>query len=342
MKRTTTIAALVLAAVIVSAVFYSSFFAHARGPIDSVLAYFNYFHKARTNEVHNRPWYYYLQMLLYWKDEPSRFCPVWSEALIVGLAAVGLVAAVRGRGLGTANVWLIRFLAVYTVAMTAAYSAIGYKTPWCMLGLLHGMILLGGAGAMALLRMVPLIRIGSGIGAGADLAGCLLVRLGIAMVLAGACYGLGMQAWKGSFVYYVDPRNPYVYGQSLPDVVRLCRRVEDVSQFHDARREMTIQVIAPRYWPVPWYLRRFRNVGYYNHVPERLAAPVLIVGHPDEDNPHSTYGLEERLWQTYQMEFYGLRVRPSVFLQLYVRNDLWDRFMESRAKTRIAPPPAGE
>ena len=38
--------------------------------------------------------------------------------------------------------------------LTLAYSAISYKTPWCMLGFLHGMILLAGIGAVALIRML--------------------------------------------------------------------------------------------------------------------------------------------------------------------------------------------
>ncbi len=46
------------------------------------------------------------------------------------------------------------FLLFYVVILTAAYSAIPYKTPWCMLSFLHAMILLGGIGAAALVRMM--------------------------------------------------------------------------------------------------------------------------------------------------------------------------------------------
>ena len=42
----------------------------------------------------------------------------------------------------------LRFLGFYTLLMLVAYSAIPYKTPWCLLGFLHGMILLAGAGAV--------------------------------------------------------------------------------------------------------------------------------------------------------------------------------------------------
>ena len=36
---------------------------------------------------------------------------------------------------------LVRWLGFYTVALTGAYSLVTYKTPWCMLSFLHGMIL---------------------------------------------------------------------------------------------------------------------------------------------------------------------------------------------------------
>ena len=36
--------------------------------------------------------------------------------------------------------------------MLVVYSAIPYKTPWCLLGFLHGMILLAGVGAVVLVR----------------------------------------------------------------------------------------------------------------------------------------------------------------------------------------------
>ncbi|HEX2974040.1 MAG TPA: hypothetical protein VHP11_17035, partial [Tepidisphaeraceae bacterium] len=48
--------------------------------------------------------------------------------------------------------WFWIFLASYTVLLTAAYSAVPYKTPWCLLGFLHGMILLAAVGAVALIR----------------------------------------------------------------------------------------------------------------------------------------------------------------------------------------------
>ncbi|GAH58736.1 unnamed protein product, partial [marine sediment metagenome] len=74
------------------------------------------------------------------------------EAVIVLLSVVGFIAAITKKGISFANADLLRFIAFYTLAMTAIYSAIPYKTPWCMLGFLHGMILLAGVGAVVLVK----------------------------------------------------------------------------------------------------------------------------------------------------------------------------------------------
>jgi len=341
--------ALAAAGVVVSVVFFTSFFTHARGPIDSVLTYTYYADKAHSNVVHNHPWHYYLHMLVYWKDAPRGDCPVFSEALIVSLALVGVVVGLVGRGLGRGSLWFVRFLAVYTVTMTLVYSAIPYKTPWSMLGVLHGMILLAGVGAAALLRLVPLLWTGRGMGPFARTFGRTVARLAVGLLLAGGCYQLAMQTYMGCLRYYVDPRtknpyeNPYIYGHSLKDMIRLGKRVEKLAEFHPDGHEMVIQVIAPTYWPVPWYLRRFKNVGYYNAPPELIAAPVVILGQPDEDDPASIFYLEKVLDENYeQVEIYGLRVRPSVFLQVFAHKELWAKFLQTRKDVRKKPPPPGK
>ena len=137
------------AAMGVSALFYSSFFQYPQGVLDSYLAYATYLGRgAGGNTTHVHPWYYYLQMIVF-----ARYFhgPIWTEGWIVLLALVGLAAAVTGRLRSPIDVKLVRFIAIYTVIMTVVYSAVPYKTPWCLLSFLHGMILLAGVGAATLL-----------------------------------------------------------------------------------------------------------------------------------------------------------------------------------------------
>ncbi len=90
-------AAAVAAAVFVSVLFFSSFFTYARGPLDSILTYGTYLGRAEgagSSGLHDKPWYYYLQLLLYTYRTAG---PRWSEAPIVVLAAFGGVCCLWWR-----------------------------------------------------------------------------------------------------------------------------------------------------------------------------------------------------------------------------------------------------
>ena len=134
-------------AALVAVLFYSSFLTNPRGPLDSLLAFRHYFDRSGGDgsaALHQQPWYYYLKLLCYTKNAPG---PWWSEGLILALAAVGITASVRGRVPAPIHPDLAFFLALYTLALTAAFALIPYKTPWNLLGFLHGMILMAGIGA---------------------------------------------------------------------------------------------------------------------------------------------------------------------------------------------------
>ncbi|NLC57311.1 MAG: hypothetical protein GX774_10775 [Armatimonadetes bacterium] len=204
---------------------------------------------------------------------------------------------------------MLRFLTIYTLALTAAYAAIPYKTPWCVLSPLQGMILLAGAGATALVRWAP---------------GRLLRALVVLALSAGTAH-LGWQAYQLSTLYATDGRNPYVYAQTVPDVLDLAERIQGLADASPAGEAMLVQLLAADeyYWPIPWYLRRLPNVGYWTEVPEVLAAPVIIAS--DRYEPV----LARRLGTRYQMTgYYGLR--PEVFFQVWVRKDLWAAFLKTR------------
>ncbi|MCP4707837.1 MAG: TIGR03663 family protein, partial [Planctomycetes bacterium] len=139
-------------AVAVSLIFFSSFFTNFRGPLDSFLTYTTYFNRAGAADIHHHPWYYYLKMLIFTKYAPG---PIWSEALILMLAAIGSVAILLNKKIGNTNTWFLRFIAIYTFILLLVYSIIPYKTPWCMLTFLQGLIILAGVGAVYLIQIIP-------------------------------------------------------------------------------------------------------------------------------------------------------------------------------------------
>jgi len=303
------------AAVIVSGLFYSSFLSNPGGLLDSFRTYTTYFGRAHNNALHVHPWYYYLEMLIYSKYGDG---PIWSEAVIVLLAAIGFVVAARAKGAPAGRCHLLRFIAFYMAIMTVAYSILPYKTPWCMLGFLHGMILLAGVGAAALLKLAPnaLAR---------ALVGLLLV-VGIAH--------LGRQAYLGSYEFYADSRNPYVYAHPTADVFVVVQRVEAIAQVHEDGRNISIQVICPQhdYWPLPWYLRSFPKVVWTDAVADDVVSASLIIASPNVEQelltklyqlpPPGEKNLYVPLFDTYT------ELRPRIELRGYVTKDLWDCFKQ--------------
>jgi len=298
----------VLAAVAVAGVLFTSFFENWRGPLDSVLTYAHNVGKAGGESIHNHPPLWYLKMLAWSRLVTDRPGPWWSEGLILGLALVGLVAAIAGRGLGDTHRGLARFLGLYTVFLTAAYAVIRYKTPWCCIGFLHGMVLMAGIGAAAVVRWVPTRP----------------VKVLVALALVAGAVHLGWQAHRASFRFCVDQRNPYVYAHTSPDAMKLVRRVKEVAEVSPDGYGAIVKVITPtNYWPLPWYLRRFQtgHVGYYHEVPEDVDASVIIT------SPDVAEAVEANARQAYnRMSTYGLR--PGVLMSVWIREPLWDALVE--------------
>lgn len=298
---------LILAALGTVTVFFTSFFAHPVGLLDSLRSFSIYWSRGLSDSLHLHPWYFYLKALAYTHEGRG---PYWTEAFILALALLGIVLAWLRPLPAAGNARLVRFLSVYTVVLTLVYSAISYKTPWCLISFHHGLILLAGFGAAALLSVTRGVT-----------------RVLTAFLLAAGLIHLTWLTAETNFRYFADPRNPYVYSQTSTDFLNLVHRVEQIAAVAPDGRGMLIEVIADPYstWPLPWYLRRFSRVGYWEdagRVPNDLV-PALVITTP-EIKPKLSGKLDDQ----FQVEFYGLR--PSVFLLLCARNDLWERFIATR------------
>jgi uncharacterized protein (TIGR03663 family) len=314
-------------ATVVSTALFSVFFTLPRGIFDSLATFASYLHRAGSG-IHDHPWDYYLRLLVYWRDGAG---PVWTEALIVALAVLGGVAAwlrppqttnAAGRAPGdsfsrwvTFDVRLARSLALFAVLLVVVYSAIPYKTPWCVLTMLQALILLAGLGAVELVR----------------LARRTPARIVIIAVLALGAVHLARQAAVANFRYYASARNPYVYAQTVPDVELLAAELEHVAAAAPAHHHLLIYVIADNPWPLPWYLRRFPRVGYWPAVPAQPDADVVLASHTLESD------LVPRLHGAYNTEYFGLR-RDEVLLRC-IRSELWQACLAQFAPPASPPAP---
>lgn len=290
-----------------SVVLFSSFFTNAHGPLDSLLTYVPWLNRAGGASPHIHPWNFYFERLLAFHPPKG---PFWTEGLILLLALVGLVCAFLGRPVTPAHNGFMRFLGVYTVLLTAVYTVIAYKTPWCALGFLHGWILLAGFGAACLWA----------------LAQNRIVRLALIVLLMAGTGHLAWQAWRAAYQLPADPRNPYVYAHTSPNLLKLVSLVHGVLKANPHPESRIVKVMAPGgdYWPLPWYLRDLKpeQIGYYAELPKEPYADIMLV------NAKFEAALDEKTDRKYIVA--GLhQLRPRNFLELYVDLELWKQYIAS-------------
>lgn len=295
-------------AVAIAALFYSSFLAEPAGVLDPVRAIATYLDRGLRAESHAHPWHYYFSLLAYSSSGGLR----WSEGLVLVLALAGAATSLRRPDPGRIHrMFWARYLTGCVVIIAVVFSALPYKTPWNLLPFHVVAIALAGVGFSALVSV----------------SASRAVRLALTAGLAIAATQLGWQAWRASITYASDPRNPYVYAQTVPDAVRLAARIRAVAAVHPDGNRMQVSVIASPYeqWPLPWYLRTMPHVGYWTVPNDALAlkAPVIVA------SLDQSAALDTALGDRYVSEFYGLR--PEVLLSLYVERGVWDRFLAAAA-----------
>jgi 4-amino-4-deoxy-L-arabinose transferase-like glycosyltransferase len=305
-RRSAALASL-LGAVVVAGLFYSSFLTAPAALLEPFRAITTYLERGIDPAAHAHPWHYYLSLLAYSASGGLR----WSEGVVLVLAVAGGVSGwIAPRATPASDLHRLfwtRAVTAYVVLTTAMFSGIAYKTPWNLLPFYVAAIVLAGIGFAALVRAAK----------GRALTGLLVAGFAVAAL------HLGGQAWRASVTYAADPRNPYVYAQTVPDAVRMAARIRDLARLHPNRSDMQVSVIAAPHeqWPLPWYLRTMTNVGYWTAPGDPLAlkAPVIVTSMDHADS------LDRALDERYVSQFYGLR--PDVLMTLYVERGLWDVFL---------------
>ncbi len=299
----------------VSALFFSSFFTHPSGILDSLLTYKTYLNRAGDHGWHLHPWYRYFKWLLY-TNYANR--PLWSEAFIVALALIGTAVALRGHKVAGCDPALLRFLAFYTIVLTVIYALIPYKTPWNLLGFFHGMILLAAFGAVWLVQAQSK----------------KWWRVSVAVILLLGSAQLAWQSYQSNFKYQADASNPYVYAHPTTEVFTIVQRVREMAIVHPDGQKLYVQVICPEddYWPLPWYLRDLPNIGWWNHVDDQAPAAPLILASPKVESAlvHKLYELPPPGKRELYVPLFDnyLELRHGVELRGYVTKELWDRWQE--------------
>jgi uncharacterized protein (TIGR03663 family) len=302
----------VAAGIAVWVLIYSSFLTNLGGVVDSVRTLAVYLHRAASGS-HLHPWNYYLDLLT-WLRFWQR--PQWNEDFIVLMSCAGVVMIAARWPIRTCDPVLARLLTVYTLITVVAYSVIPYKTPWCMLGFVQGMTLVS---AIAVAELTDRIR-----------RSRRLWLVGVACVLV---LGVLVPMAESSLLNYRYPSaaaNPYVYSHTSKDTLWAVDRVRQIATASETGKATPIQVIGPGsdYWPLPWYLRDFTAVGYYQAVDFNTPPADVILAQAtlEPDLIRWFYEVQPPGSRNLYVSFLdkGTRLRPGVELRGYIRSDLWD------------------
>src|ERR1700675_4355884 len=142
------------------------------------------------------------------------------------------------------------FLSLWSFGLLAAYSLVGYKTPWISLNFIVPLALTSGYTldvAYQKLREFGQPRL-------------LIV---VAVLIVAVC---GYQMYELNFVHYDDDAYPYVYAHTRREMLQMLDEIDRVSKRAGPGTDTGIAIVSPDYWPMPWYLRDYKKVGYYQQI----------------------------------------------------------------------------
>jgi uncharacterized protein (TIGR03663 family) len=213
-----------------------------------------------------------------------------SMFIVLPLAVVGVYAAIRDAMVGSRKSGLL--LAIYAVVVSLIYSAIPYKTPWLALNLWLPLALLCGIGITTI---------------------CSLLKNSTTRWIGGIALAflltlVGRETVTLAFDDPAGAKNPLAYAHTVDDLLRLPPRLEQLSQEQNLPSP-TIAVVAADAWPLPWYLRKFKHVGFWQPGQDPGKADFYIT------SAEASEQLSDK-FKDWRPQFFGLR--PEVLTILWV------------------------
>ena len=271
--------------ILVNVLFYSSFFTNYPKGVSDALKTLNLW-RQRTHE-HEHPWYQYIYWLLQ------------EEGALMILAGLGALIAVW-----RANNRLAVFLSLWSFGLLAAYSLVGYKTPWIGLNFIVPLALTSGYTldvAFQKLREFQQPR----------------AFIAIAVLLIAFC---GYQMYRLNFIHYDDDSYVYVYAHTKREMLTMIDQIERIAKKNGTGTDTGVAIVSPDYWPLPWYFRNYTKIGYYQQIVP-TNEPIIIGETAQEDQLKTTYGDRYDLVNS-GIDEGSYPLRPGVDLLLYVRRDV--------------------
>lgn len=269
---------------LVYVLFYSSFFTHKQGVADSFEAFKIWTKTGSKDHTQNGTFAY-----IKWLGK--------EEACLLILSAVGFVIA-----LWKAKHRFAIFAGAWAFGIVSAYTLIPYKTPW-----------------LALSFIVPLALIsGYGIGQlGLTSQKIELKALALVIILTATSVGIAQSVSLSFYNYDKNDEYPYVYAHTYREFLDMVKEFEKYANKVD-KEKLSVVVASEDYWPLPWYTKDYKGVGYYGKIVPAGDAQIVIG--EETQKPELNEMLSDRY--TLVGEY---PLRPGVTLLLYVENDLMQR-----------------
>lgn len=275
--------------VLINILFYSSFFSnYPKGVYDAVKTFEFWAKTGKEAHVHPLTTYFFWLM----RQE--------SPLLLLGLIGAALVV-------WKPNNLFALFSALWAFGLMAAYSLIGYKTPWLTLNFVVPLALISGHALQVLYeqtwgQLKPVIAV-----------------MALAITLSGyQTIDLNFFNYDNDRQYYV-----YVYAHTHRDMLALVNEINRIATHTDEGRT-GITIVSRDYWPLPWYLRDYTGVGYHGQM-TASSQPIIIASDDQRDEVQSMFGDRYQQVQSGFNPDGSYRLRPAVNLLLYVRKDVLER-----------------
>ncbi|MCW8850337.1 MAG: TIGR03663 family protein, partial [Melioribacteraceae bacterium] len=299
--------------ILVSVIFYSSFFTNPHGIQDSVLTYLNYFLKSSSISDHTQPWYYYLSLFTYNNFDDI----IITEIVIFILGIIGIYSSYLNKGKQSHN--LSKFISIFTITYFIVFSVFQYKTPWNIFTAWVCIVILSGFGFSFVLSRLQ--------------AKSFKVIFIILIILSGI--HLGYQTYITSYLRADKPNNPFTYSQPTKEIYELTDLVSDLINFDN---NMLISIVAEdnQYWPLPWYFRSSKHTAWNSAPKDDLYKFDLIITEPKfiDEITNILYTQPE----PGQINLYiplldkDIPIRPGKYFSAFIKNDFYQRYRNRNTK----------
>ncbi len=285
-----------LAGALTAGLLYTDFLRHPQGAVDALRTFFIY----KTVDGHDKGAFYYPQLLLYPRKAGGIW---WFETGVLVLAILGYASTFLRSGGTRGQRARIRFIAYAAVFHFLIYSLFAYKTPWlACLPWAHVCLLAGAA-------VIPLAR------------RHILAISAVSLIAAACLFTQFRQARMASGRLASDARNPYAYVPTQRDVENIGPWLNALAKTTPDGSIKPLGIVGTAYWPLPWYLRNFDQIGYWPAPSEDVTGLPVVFATDDAAISMSTL-----LAGSHTALPRGLR--DGAPLVMFVRNDIWNRWME--------------